>query len=561
VDQPDGSVDGTAEGTTTYPFGIAISSDGSHVAFASTSTGLLPGVTLPSYINNAYVRDLTTHHTRLASTQIDGTPFAGFTIDALSLSADGRAVAFSGNRLTEHEWPEVFIVTDAPPTAADADGVPDSIEAGAPNGGDGNGDGIPDASQANVTSTLAAGAPAGTYVTVAAPPGTTLDAVETVDPASLATPPPPGSSLPVGLLSFVLYSLDNPNVTISVYGGSTAGVTGYAKFDPATSSWSLLPSDRVHVYADHVDVTLTDGGVGDADNSLNRAIVDPGGPLATDTTPPIVTGAVTTAANSNGWYHGDVTVHWTATDPTPSSGGVVAPPDTVVTGEGSALTASSAPACDSAANCAIGHVTGVRIDRTGPAITVNGIAPGRTYTLGAAPPPTCSATDVLSGAVGPCQGSLAGGNRNGVGTFTYTARASDLAGNTTTTMTTFQVVYRVDGFLQPVNDPALTPGIGRSVFKAGSLVPVRFQLKRADGVVVAPVSTPQWLPPVKGAASSSPVNEAVWSGFASSGSSFTRVLDQWVYLWKSQGQPSGFAYTLGVRLDDGTTRTVVIATR
>ena len=561
VDQPDGLVDGTAEGSTTLPFGVAISSDGARVAFASTAAGLLPGVTLPSYINNAYVRDLTTHRTRLASTQVDGSPFAGFTIGALSLTADGSTLAFTGNRLTEHEWPEVFVISDAPPTAADADGVPDAVEAGAPNNGDGNGDGIPDSMQANVTSTPAAGGAPGAYVTVAAPAGTTLSAVATVDPASLATPPPAGTTLPVGLLSFVLYSLDNPDVTISVYGGPTTGVTDYAKFDPATSTWSVLPADRVHVYADHIDVTLTDGGIGDSDNSLNRAIVDPGGPAITDVTAPTVTAAPTTVPNANGWYRGDVAVRWTAVDPAPSSGGLVTPPDTLVTGEGSSLAASSAPACDAAHNCSTGHVTGLRIDRTAPTIAVGGVAAGRTYTLGAVPPATCTATDALSGTAGPCRGTLTGGNRNGVGSFTYTATATDLAGNTSITTTTFQVVYRVDGFLQPVNDPAATPGIARSVFRAGSLVPMRFQLKRADGVIVSPVTTPQWLAPVRGAASTSPVNEAVYVGVPSSGTSYTRILDQWVYLWKTQGQPAGATYTIGVRLDDGTSRTVVVALR
>ena len=59
-----------------------------------------------------------------------------------------------------------------------------------------------------------------------------------------------------------------------------------------------------------------------------------------------------------------------------------------------------------------------------------------------------------------------------MGTFTYTATATDKAGNTTTVTGTYKVIYRFDGFLQPINDTAHQVGVSTSVFKAGSTVPV-----------------------------------------------------------------------------------------
>ena len=46
-----------------------------------------------------------------------------------------------------------------------------------------------------------------------------------------------------------------------------------------------------------------------------------------------------------------------------------------------------------------------------------------------------------------------------------------------------------------------------STFKAGSTVPVKFQLKRADGTAVQATAAPTWLTPVKGAVTTAPVSE------------------------------------------------------
>ena len=176
-----------------------------------------------------------------------------------------------------------------------------------------------------------------------------------------------------------------------------------------------------------------------------------------DTTPPTVTGVATRSPNSRGWYRGDVRIDWTATDD--GSGVAAQPADTVVTGQGANLTAESPQVCDTAAtpNCTHGTVTGLKIDRTAPALAIRGVADGATYTLGAVPTPTCTASDQLSGLAAPCQGSRSGGNANGVGPFTYTAAVSDRAGNIRTVTASYRVVYRFDGFQAPSQRPVRAP--------------------------------------------------------------------------------------------------------
>jgi hypothetical protein len=331
-------------------------------------------------------------------------------------------------------------------STGDADGVTDLVEALGPNGGDGNGDDVPDREQANVTSLPAnGGSPGGAYVTVAGPAGSSLVDVSTMDLAG-APPPPADVTLPAGLTSFVLTGITpGSDQTVSIYMGAIDGVNGYAKYDPGTSTWSLLPGSRVQVVGNHVDITLTDGGVGDDDGVVNGAIADPGGfarIAGGDRTPPVVRGWPTRPPNGHGWYSGDVRIHWKATDP--GSGVASSPRDTLVRGEGNDLTAQSGLVCDRASppNCARGEVTGLKIDRTAPALRITGVTRGATYRLGAVPEPRCAASDALSGLARSCTGAVAGGDRAGVGTFTYVAAATDRAGNLRVVRATYRVVRR-----------------------------------------------------------------------------------------------------------------------
>lgn len=116
-----------------------------------------------------------------------------------------------------------------------------------------------------------------------------------------------------------------------------------------------------------------------------------------DTTPPRVTGAADRAPNGAGWYSAPVTVTWTATDPSPSSGGPTTPASTTAITEGQGVTYSSAPSCDPAGNCATGTAT-VSLDRTAPSVTASA-APSANAAGWNRTPVTVSFTcsDLLSG--------------------------------------------------------------------------------------------------------------------------------------------------------------------
>ena len=453
-----------------------------------------------------------------------------------------------------------------PEGSVDADGVDDSVESQAPNQGDGNNDNIPDYEQDNVTSLPTNGTdpgPDSRWVTLVAPDGTSLEDVTSMDPADAVTPPPAGTTLPAGLTSFTVSGVTpGDDATVSVFNNTGEEVNGYAKYNPGTGAWTMLPADRMEIfdYGWRIDITLTDGGVGDSDGTADGKIVDPGGPAAVstgDTTPPTITGSPTTSPNAAGWYRSNVRVDWSATDT--GSGVATQPPDTTVTTQGANVTATSPLVCDKAPtpNCDRGTLTGLKIDKTAPSVAVTGVRDGATYTLGSAPTPGCSATDPLSGLARPCAGAKFGGKGNGVGTFTYAAAATDRAGNTRAVSVSYRVVYRFDGFAQPLNDP----GPPLSVFKAGSTVPVAFALKRANGTTIAPVSKPAWIAPLRGARTSAPINEPVSNAKGTSGTSFVLKNGQWTFNWSTKGLSAGYVYRIGVRLDDGTTHYVNVGLR
>ena len=125
---------------------------------------------------------------------------------------------------------------------------------------------------------------------------------------------------------------------------------------------------------------------------------------------------------------------------------------------------------------------------------------------------------------------------------------------------TLKIIYRFDGFLQPINDTAHQIGQMLSVFKFGSTVPVKLQLKKADGTVVQATTLPTWLPPQKGGSMSVPVDESVYTDPGTSGNvfKFDTLSQQYQYNWNTKGLASGYWYKIFVQLNDGTIQSVTI---
>jgi len=194
-----------------------------------------------------------------------------------------------------------------------------------------------------------------------------------------------------------------------------------------------------------------------------------------DATAPVVTAALTPAANSAGWRNSDVTIAWSASDPESGIASGPLPGSAVATADGAGQV-FAADATNGAGLVGHGSVT-VNLDKTRPTLTITGVVDGGVYGLGSSLHPAVQCDDATSG-VASSSGSLAGGNGNGVGTFTYSATCTDRAGNASTSSATFRVVYSFGGFLQPIALPV-------SSFQGGSTIPVKFSIADGAGENVA----------------------------------------------------------------------------
>jgi hypothetical protein len=175
---------------------------------------------------------------------------------------------------------------------------------------------------------------------------------------------------------------------------------------------------------------------------------------------------------------------------------------------------------------------------------------------------TSGAYDALSGVDTQSCGPIV---TSSVGTKSVTCVAQDKAGNQASNSVTYRVIYRFDGFLQPINDTAhqTCAGCPTSVFKGGSTIPTKFQLKDANGVVVQAGSLPQWLTPYVTGPTTLAVDESTYSDPTTSGSTYRwdSTSQQYIYNWGTKSLKTSVFYRIGVTLDDGQTYFVYIALR
>lgn len=188
-------------------------------------------------------------------------------------------------------------------------------------------------------------------------------------------------------------------------------------------------------------VKLTSDGAG---QSASGTAVDAAGNSSTatvsginiDQTAPTVAGVPTTPANANGWYNGDVNIHWTCADATSGVPAGTCPVDSTITGEGSGLSAGT-QVSDNAGNMGQGNVTGIHIDRTKPTTVAQLPAANANGWYNASVPVTLVAKDNLSGVAatyytvdgGAAQTYTGPFSVSGDGTHTVTLWSVDRAGN------------------------------------------------------------------------------------------------------------------------------------
>lgn len=160
-----------------------------------------------------------------------------------------------------------------------------------------------------------------------------------------------------------------------------------------------------------------------------------------DMTPPVISALVSPEANLDGWHKGAVTVNYTCSD---SGSGITSCSAPITVNGNLAGEVITGEAVDMAGNRATASVT-VKIDKTAPVITITGVTNGATYNLGLVPEAAFSAYDALSGIAMNNVITTGTPDASGCGTFTYTATATDKAGNTASAAVTYVIKATTQG--------------------------------------------------------------------------------------------------------------------
>ncbi|BCS97813.1 hypothetical protein DSLASN_34450 [Desulfoluna limicola] len=167
----------------------------------------------------------------------------------------------------------------------DDDGISLGEENGAPNGGDGNNDGVPDSFQNHVTSMKTHDG--ASYVTVVASESTTLSACAAA-PVAAENNPPSAVDFDHGSFSFTVNGVaagGKTEVTLTLSEGVAPDT--YYKYGPtpenAEDHWYEFLYDETtetgaKINGNVITLYLVDGERGDADLTANGVIVDPGAP-------------------------------------------------------------------------------------------------------------------------------------------------------------------------------------------------------------------------------------------------------------------------------------------
>jgi hypothetical protein len=184
---------------------------------------------------------------------------------------------------------------------------------------------------------------------------------------------------------------------------------------------------------------------------------------------------------SNGWCRGTQTAGFTASDATSglaSDGASSRNFPQSTTTNGSSVNIASGSVSDMAGNSNSGNATGFKIDSVAPSLNISGAANGAQFAVcnGAPSSPSFTPSDLTSGLDGSEGNSWTSSLQpSGVGTYTYSAHATDNAGNPSSEARTYGVIYGAavaangNAFLQPINTD------GSSRFKLGSTIPVKFR--------------------------------------------------------------------------------------
>jgi hypothetical protein len=251
------------------------------------------------------------------------------------------------------------------------------------------------------------------------PPTPTLTLISSQNPAPFGTSPTFMATLsPAPTCGSVNWLVDSTAAPTTVVAGTSNG------------TFSLGPVAGLAVGGHSVAFSYSGCATASATSgSLIETITDSAGRA-----PTITAQVSSTTARSHGWYRTPVTVTFTCTPGTaPLDTNCPAPVTFSKSEGGQSVTATIG---DSAGRTSSVKVT-VNVDRIAPTLRVTGATNGDTYRH--ARHLTCRANDLLSGAES-CRIHKVKSTSRGVTTVRWTARATDLAGNSTSRAGHYRVV-------------------------------------------------------------------------------------------------------------------------
>lgn len=310
----------------------------------------------------------------------------------------------------------------------------------------------------------------------------------------------------------------------------------------ATSGTASCTQDFSYSGPDNASKTVSATCADNAGNSASQSST-----FAYDATPPTgVSGVADRVPDSNGWYNHGVAWTFNGSD---AISGIGTCTQTTYSGPDSATASVSGTCTDQAGNTSSEVPVTFKYDATPPVVTLSVVA---TYCLGGANP-GYTATDATSGIASKGGSSTVSTTASGAGKYTYTATATDVAGNKSTLSQDYIVTYVYKGLLPPITAD------GRTTFKLGSGIPVKFQVFKCDGIT--PVTNADAHLEVdfgSGAVLDDQVISLVDAYDV--GNTFRYAGQQYIFNWGTKGLWTG-SYVLIVKLDDTTRPTGELSLR